>query len=131
VTLILDAAPLVALADRNDELFKRVEDLLANERGGLIVPAPVAAEVDYLLDKRFGREARRGFLRDVSAGRFSVECLDILEYQLVQRLDDIYADLNVGLADLSVVVLAHFDQRHFRTLRPVGGGAFTLHPIDG
>jgi predicted nucleic acid-binding protein len=139
VTLIVDAAPLIALADRNDEMFDAVRRLLENEPGFLILPAPVAAEVDYLLSKRLGREARRGFLRDIAEGRFAVECLDTFEYDLAQRLDDTYADLNVGLADLSVVVLAHrfnttriatFDQRHFRALRPIGGGSFSLHPFD-
>jgi len=47
--------------------------------------------------------------------------------------------MDVGLADLSVVVLAErwstrrlltFDDRHFRTLRPLGGGLFTLLPVD-
>jgi predicted nucleic acid-binding protein len=43
------------------------------------------------------------------------------------------------LADLSIVVLAHrfrttriatFDERHFRALRPLDGGSFTLLPAD-
>ena len=47
--------------------------------------------------------------------------------------------LNLGLADLSVAVLASrlgtrriltFDQRHFRAVRPIQGGTFTLLPDD-
>jgi predicted nucleic acid-binding protein len=54
-------------------------------------------------------------------------------------LDRRYADLNLGLAALSVIVLAHrlgtrgiltFDQRHFRTVRPIQGGAFAVLPAD-
>jgi hypothetical protein len=50
-----------------------------------------------------------------------------------------YPDLTPGLADLSVVVLAHrfrtdrlltFDERGFRALRPLAGGRFTLLPKD-
>lgn len=48
-------------------------------------------------------------------------------------------DLNLGLADLSVAVIARklgtrriliFDERHFRVVRPLQGGVFTLLPAD-
>ena len=48
MTLIVDAAPLVALGDSRDPLHAAVGDLLRAESGELIVPAPVSAEVDYL-----------------------------------------------------------------------------------
>ena len=103
------------------------------------MPAPVTAEVDYLLGQRLGRGARRGFLADLAAGVFRVECLLPFEYDVIFELDARYADLDVGLADFSVVTLARrfrtrriltFDERHFRTLRPLDGGAFTLLPAD-
>ncbi len=139
MTLILDAAPLVALADRQDPLGPQVETLLQQESGELIVPAPVTAEVDYLLGRRLGRRARLAFLDDLAAGRFTVGCLEADDHGIVVDLERRYADLDVGLADLSVVVLAErwstrrlltFDDRHFRALRPLGGGQFTLLPID-
>jgi predicted nucleic acid-binding protein len=139
VTLIIDAAPLVALGDRRDPLHQAVLQTLESEAGELVVPAPVSAEIDYLLRSRGGRDAARRFLRDVAEGRLQVEGLDREEHGIVLDLDNRYADLDVGLADLSVVVLAQrfrtrrlltFDERHFRTLRPVAGGAFTLLPAD-
>ena len=51
-----------------------------------------------------------------------------------------YADLGIGLADASLVVLAGrfetnriltLDERHFRTLRTPAGEPFTLLPADG
>jgi len=139
VTLILDAAPLVALADRRDSLGPQIEMLLRQEPGELVVPAPVTAEVDYLLGRRLGRRARLAFLDDLEAGRFTVGCLEADDHGIVVDLERRYADLDVGLADLSVVVLAErwrtrrlltFDDRHFRALRPLGGGQFRLLPID-
>ena len=50
-----------------------------------------------------------------------------------------HRDLEIGLADASVAVLAGrlgttrvltFDQRHFRALAPVQGGSFTILPAD-
>jgi predicted nucleic acid-binding protein len=139
VTLLLDAAPLVALADRNEPLRDAILDLLRQEPGSLVIPAPTTAEIDYLLGRRFGQEARRAFLGDLASGRFTVAALEREEYATVIELDAHYADLELGLADCALVTLAHryrttrilsFDERHFRTVRSLGGEAFTLLPRD-
>ncbi len=139
MTLVLDAGPVVALHDRRDRLQGSVERVIRAEPGRLVLPAPVSAEVDYLLGRRLGQASRRAFLTDLAAGRYAVECLQAEDYRTIAQLDAAYAALSVGLADLSVVVLAArfetrriltFDQRHFRTLRPLDGGAFTLLPAD-
>jgi len=139
VTLIIDAAPLVALGDSRDPLHAQVGDLLRDEPGELVVPAPVSAEADYLLRHRGTAQAARAFLRDVAAGRFLVEGLTRDEHALAARLDEQYADLELGLADASLVILARrfrttrllsFDERDFRAVTPLGGGHFTLLPRD-
>lgn len=140
MTLIVDAAPLVALADSADRMRDAVRAALAAEAGELIVPAPVTAEVDYLLGSRHGAVARRRFLSDLAAGRFAVEALERSDYQTVLDLESRYEDLELGLADCSLVVLAarhetdrilSFDERHLRAVTPLRGGAFTLLPADG
>ncbi len=139
MTLVLDAAPLVALADRADPMQGAVEAALRNEPGDLVIPPPVCAEVDYLLGARVGRAARVAFLDDLAAGRFTVPCLERDDYSVVAGLERKYADLDVGLADLAVVVLAGrlntrrvltFDERHFRALRSLKGAHFVLLPAD-
>lgn len=139
MTLVLDAAPLVAVADRRDSMQPLVEALLREEPGELVVPAPVTAEVDYLLGRRLGRLARLAFLDDLAAERFTIACLEADDHSLVADLERRYDDLDVGLADLSVVVVAEkfgtrrlltFDERHFRALRPLDGGRFSLLPAD-
>lgn len=137
MTLLVDAAPLVALADRRDRHRAAVREILASERGALVIAAPVTAEIDYLLGRRIGRAARLAFLDDLSAGRFAVECLEHDEYDEVAALERRYDDLDLGLADAATVVLAArlrtrrvltFDERHFRSIRPLQGGAFELLP---
>jgi len=139
VTLIVDAAPLVALADSGDPLQERVEAVLTSEPGPLIVPAPVTAEIDYLLGARHGAVARRRFLADLAAGRFTIGCIERDDLVAMAETDLKYSDLNLGLADCSLVVLAHrhatdrilsFDERHLRAVVPIGGGSFTLLPAD-
>ncbi len=139
MTLIVDAAPIVALADPNDPEREAVLATLTSETGALVVPAPVTAEIDYLLGQRFGSEARRAFVRDVSAERFLVASLNAQDHTTALAVDERYADLDLGLSDCSVVVLADrfgtnriltFDQRHFRAVTPLQGGSFTILPAD-
>ena len=139
MTLIVDAAPLVALGDARDPLHAAVGDVLRAEGADLVIPSPVSAEVDYLIRRRGTPAAARAFLRDVASGRFRVEGLTADEHGTVARLDEQYADLDLGLADLSVVILAHrfrtrrlltFDERDFRAVTPLSGGSFMLLPRD-
>lgn len=136
MSLVIDAGPLIALADRRDPAGSGVRAALLEEAGELVVPAPVTAE---LLGTRLGRGACLAFLEDVAAGRLTVAPLDAGDHQAVLDLERRYADLDAGLADLSVVVVAHryrtdrpltFDDRHFRALRTLRGSTFTLLPAD-
>jgi uncharacterized protein len=139
VTLIVDAGPLIALVDRGDPLQPTIERILRDEPGQLVLPAPVSAEVDYMVAKRFGRAGRQAYLTELARGTFRVACLEPFDYELVLQYDHQYADLDVGLADISVVVLARrfetrrvltFDERHFRALRSLDGGSFVILPRD-
>lgn len=139
MTLLLDAGPLVALADPAEPQRETILDILTRETGDLVIPAPTTAEVDYLLGQRFGSAARRAFVSDLAAGRFSVASLERADYSTILDLDARYADLELGLADCALVTLAarhrttrilSFDERHFRVVAPLHGKAFTLLPAD-
>ena len=139
MTIIVDTAPLVCLADNADPRREAVRKLLKTTRSRLIIPAQVTAEVDYFLATRFRPIAARNFVGDLAAGRFEVQCLEASDYAEVARLSLRYDGMNPGLADLSLVVLAArfktttlltFDERHFRHIEPLQGGRFTLLPAD-
>jgi uncharacterized protein len=140
LTLLVDAAPIVALADPDEPRRAHILAALQEEPGELVMPAPITAEVDYLLGQRFGQSARRAFLRDLAEGRFSIACLEREDYKMIVDLDVRYADLGLGLADCALIVLGEryrttrmlsFDERHFRAVTPIGGGAFVMLPADG
>ncbi|MFN0148832.1 MAG: type II toxin-antitoxin system VapC family toxin [Dehalococcoidia bacterium] len=139
LTTIVDAGPIVGVATTAGPVALRIREMLRAAPGPLIVPAPVTAEVDYLLTKQAGSATARRFLEDVAFGRFEVACLDAPEYATILELGARYADLDPGLADLSVIVLAHrfqtkrvltIDQRHFRAMTAMDGQPFTLLPYD-
>lgn len=137
---IVDTAPIVSSAVRNDPMRTAAQQALLRTRDDLVVSAPITQEVDYLLGKFAGPEAQAGFLANIAEGLFRVACLETREYQTVISLSERYRAFQPGLADLSIVVLAArldtrriltFDQRHFRAMTPLQGGAFTLLPWDG
>jgi predicted nucleic acid-binding protein len=139
LTLVIDTGPLVALADASEPRRDAILAAIRDEPGSLVIPAPTTAEVDYLLGQRLGDPARRAFLGDLAAGRFTVACLEREDYATVADLEARYADFGLGLADCALIVLAHrhqttrllsFDERHLRAVTPLGGGTFTLLPAD-
>ncbi|MGA2929590.1 MAG: PIN domain-containing protein [Solirubrobacteraceae bacterium] len=139
MTLLIDAAPLVALADPDEPRREQILEALGGEPGSLVIPAPTTAEIDYLLGQRFGRAARRAFLTDLAHGRFSVSGLDPDDYTTIVGLEARYEGLDLGLADCALVVLADryrtdriltFDERHFRTVTQLRGEPFTVLPAD-
>lgn len=92
-----------------------------------------------MLQRRFGPDASTIFLADLADGNYQVECLLQHEFAQILALSRRYAALAPGLADLSLVALAArfdttriltFDERHFRAIEPLQGGAFTLLPFD-
>jgi len=95
----------------------------------------ILAEIDYLVTQRIGQRAEMLLLDDVVSGAYRLEAFDAFALSEAREIMQRYADLNVGLADASVVVLAErFNAHdvltldtHFRALR-AGGGAFRLLP---
>lgn len=139
MTILVDAGPIVAASDTRDPRRADAQRALSAAAEPLAVSAFVAAEVDYLLQTRLGRRASRAFLDDLAVGRYRLETVTHAELLTLTALSDRYADLAPGLADLSIVILAHrfqtrriltFDQRHFRAMTPLTGGAFELLPGD-
>ena len=139
MTLLVDTEALITASDRKDRRKEAVQHLLRSTTRTLVIPAPITAETDYLMGRRLGRPARLAFLDDLAAGRFLVEGLSPAEHATVAVLERRYEGFDLGLADLSLVVLAErfrtrdlvtFDERHFRALQPLQGGAFRLLPLD-
>lgn len=106
--------------------------------GDLVVSAFTAAEADHLVLSRLGVDAELALLDDLAVA-YTVQALDAAGIKRARDLCAQYRDLALGLADASMVVLAQqwstrsiatFDQRHFRTVLPLQGGAFTLFPAD-
>lgn len=111
----------------------------ADDPGPVILSPFVLAELDYLLLRRAGLKAELGQLQEVSDGVLQLAEFGQRDVAHARDVAERYADLNVGLADASVVVLAArydttrvltLDHRHFRAMTPLQGGNFTILPAD-
>ena len=139
MTLIIDASAMFAQADRDDPAHEQVRDVLRSESGRLVTSQVAVAEADYLILDRLGIEPWLAFLGDLEAGTFVAECLTEADLSTARELAERYRDLELGLADISIVLLARrhgtrrlatFDERDFRAIAPLQGGTFTILPAD-
>jgi len=138
-TLIVDASALYAQADADEPEHEAVSGVLRSERGELITSQLVVAEADYLILRRLGVDAELRFLEDLAGETYLADALAPAELAIARDVAARYRDLELGLADASLVVLANrwqtrriltLDERAFRAVSPLQGGSFTLLPAD-
>ena len=139
MTLLIDAGALYAQADADEPGHEAVRAILEAEREALVTTELAVAEADYLIFDRLGLDAELAFLEDLAEGTYIVDCLDRKELRTALEVVGRYRSLRLGLADASLVVLAEryatrrlltFDERAFRTVSPLQGGAFIILPAD-
>ncbi len=136
--ILLDTSGLLAALDASQSHHRKAAASLAAARPPLLLSPFVLAELDYLVASRAGPAARGSLLEEVERGAYLLETItgaDVVRaHAFIQR----YADLQISLADASIVVLAErhrvrdvltLDERHFRVLT-VRGKSFRLLPAD-
>jgi len=139
MALICDTSGVLALYDASNVDHAATAALVESEIGDLFVPVVLLAEIDYLLHDRLGADAARDFLRAIEQEEFSLVPLETVDVRRCGQLLDQYRDLDIGLADATVVAVAErlavfrllsFDQRHFRAITPRNSTHFVLLPAD-
>jgi uncharacterized protein len=137
--IVLDTGGLYAALDANEALHGRAVAALTAAKPPRFVSPFVLAELDYLIGSRVGHHAQMALVDEVARGAYQLEPFNAEDIGHARRLMERYADLRIGLADASVVVLANrhqtlellcTDERHFRALRGIKGRPFRLLPFD-
>ena len=127
--MVGDTGPLVAAANRRDRAHRLAAALVAELGHDLLVPGPVLVECDQLLRSRVSPAAGRAFLVAMARGEHSAGFLTSGILRRAVEIDAQYADLDLGLADATVMAVAEveslpvltFDFEHFRATRPARG----------
>lgn len=139
VTLIVDTSGLLAAIDSDQRHHEAAASFLESETPQMVLSPFVLAELDYLVGKKLGQRAQAALLREVARGAYRLAPFSAEDVSDAIEVIEDYADLGVGLADASNVVLSRkcetndlltLDERHFRTLRGHRGRPFRILPAD-
>ncbi len=139
MAIVADSGALYALYDKRDRYHRAVREVLQAEDGPILIPAALLAEIDYLLRVRIGFAAEQRFLEGIEKGAFTVEAFTIEDAAFCRRLLARYTDLDLGLANASVIATAErlgirkiltVDECDFRAVRTSKGESFVLLPAD-
>lgn len=131
---VVDAGPLYATADADDQDHEACRAVLSRRDLRLVVPALVIAEATYFVGGRLGAQAEAAFLR-------GLESLDIEgpapeDLPRIAELIETYADFPLGGTDASVIALGErigaeivitLDRLHF-AVEPRHRESFELLP---
>jgi uncharacterized protein len=132
---VVDAGPLYATADADDQDHEACRSILARADLRPIIPALVVAEATYFVGRRLGARAEAAFLRGLDG--WDVEGPAPEDFERMAELVDTYADFPLGGTDASVIALAErtgaetvitLDRRHFSAVKPRHCEAFQLFP---
>ena len=107
--------------------------MLLADRGPYFVPAGILCEVAYLVENALNLTVLEGFLSDLEAGEYSLDCGEN-DLARIRALVLRYADFPLGFADAAVIACAErhggrvltFDLRHFGVV--AREGRLTLLP---
>jgi predicted nucleic acid-binding protein len=132
---VVDAGPLYATADADDQDHEACRTTLARGDLRLVIPALVVAEATYFVGRRLGPQAEAAFMRGLES--FDVEGPAAEDFPRIADLIATYSDFPLGGTDASVVALAEriggeivvtLDRRHFAAVKPRHRDAFQLLP---
>jgi uncharacterized protein len=136
--ILLDTSGLLAALDASQSHHAQAAASLAAARPPRLLSPFVLAELDYLIASRVGPAARASLLEEVARGAYLLETMTGADVARALAVIRRYADLQISLADASIVILAErhrvrdaltLDERHFRVLM-ARGKPFRLLPAD-
>lgn len=137
--ILIDTSGLLSALDESQRYHPECAPVLGETSPPLLLSPFVLAELDYLLMRHVGHHAQSALLDEVARGAYQLEAFGAADVARAKAVIDRYPDLEIGLADASIVVLAErhgvtevltLDQRHFRTMRIGPRKRFKVLPFD-
>lgn len=137
--ILLDTSGLLAALDASQRQHAPCRAVLEAATGPLLLSPFVLAELDYLLMRHVGAHAQAALLDEVVRGAYRLESFTADDVSRAGAIMRRYGDMQIGLADASIVVLAErhsttevltLDLRHFQALRAGGRKRFRIFPVD-
>ena len=135
--ILLDTSGLLAAIDAAQRHHDEAAAALAGHGAPRLLSPFVLAELDYLLSTRISARAAEALLHEVAIGAYQLEPFDADDIARALEIERQYADLELGLADASILVLSErhkvldvltLDERHFRAVLGFRGQPLRLLP---
>ncbi len=132
---LVDAGPLYAAADLDDQDHLRSVKALSNPDLILVVPALVVTEALHFVGRRLGPKVEAAFIAGLEP--IQIESPTPADLERMAELVSQYADFPLGGTDASVIALAErlgvetiitLDRRHFGAVKPRHVDSFALLP---
>lgn len=134
--ILVDTGPLVALSNIKDIDHERCLRWYEHSHGRLLIPAPILAEVAYLLQEKAGPLVEAKFFRELAHDdQFELANLERADLLRIAELIEQYRNFPLGGSDAAVIAvserlqitqIATLDQRHFTAVRPRHTHSFDL-----
>jgi uncharacterized protein len=137
--IVLDTSGLLAAIDVSQRQHAEAAAAIRASSGPFLLSPFVLAELDYLLSTRVSQAAAVALLDQVAVGAYRLEPMEADDIGRASEIVLQYHDLQLGLADASLLVLAErhdtldiltLDERHFRSIPGPGGRSFRILPAD-
>ncbi len=137
--ILLDTSGLLSALDESQRHHRECAALLNDSPPPFLLSPFVLAELDYLLMRHVGRSAQAALLDEVARGVYQIEPFGPEDVARASEIMKRFGDLDIGLADASIVVLAErhhiaevltLDERHFRAMRIERRKRFKILPFD-
>ena len=137
--ILVDTSGLLAALDESQRYHRECLEALEKAAQPFLLSPFVLAELDYLLARHIGPEAQMSLLDEVARNAYQLEPFNAADVVGARKIVEKYADLEIGLADASIGLLAErhqinevltLDLRHFRSMRIGGRRRFKVLPFD-
>lgn len=137
--ILVDTSGLLAALFAGHRRHESCAAVLRQEPGPFLLSPFVLAELESLVSRYAGPEVEIALLDEVSRGAYLLEEFDAEDVRDARELIARHRDLDLGLTDASIAVLATrhrtrdlltLDERHFDALPGPRGRGFRLLPRD-
>jgi len=101
---LVDAGPLIALFDKDDDYHDRAVSFLKKHQGRLLSTWPVVTEVSHMLD--FSVKTQANFLTWIERGGVDIFDLRMEHVPGLIELTEKFKDVSMDLADATLIVVS-------------------------
>ena len=102
--ILIDAGPLIALFDGDDQFHEKTVAYLKNFQGRLITTWPVITETAHMLD--FSIQTQLHLFEWIELGGLTIFDLNASHLRNIRSITEKYSDLPADLADVTLLITA-------------------------